>query len=93
MTTELNIRNADRMTAAQLETVRRMMNAPALKWVHTKTLQATVVGGLVVKGRGVAVQLEAPSAKIWGLVLPDGSFQKPKPGRKSIDSVDVVFKL
>lgn len=77
-------------TPEQMATVTRMINAPAGGWIRTKTLKATYLG---VPCDGVAIQLESPKLRIWGLVLPDGSFHKPKPGRKTIDASDVVYKL
>lgn len=79
-----------RATQAQRDTVARMVAAPAAKWQVTKVLGGALLG---VPLDGVAVQIEAPALKVWGVVLPDGTFLKPKPGRKTIDKSDIVHKL
>ena len=90
MTNQIETLIETRATAAQRATVNRMRAAPAMKWVVSKVFTATLLG---VKCEGVAVQIEAPAARMWGVVLPNGEFIKPKPGRKTIDAADIAFKL
>jgi hypothetical protein len=81
---------ATRATDAQRATVARMKSAPAASWVVTKILGGSLLGAPL---DGVAVQIEAPKLGIWGVILPNGDFMKPKPGRKTIDALDIAFKL
>lgn len=79
-----------RATDAQRATVARMKAAPAASWKVTKILGGNLLG---VPLDGVAVQIEAPKLNVWGVVLPNGDFLKPKPGRKTIDAADIAFRL
>lgn len=79
-----------RATQAQRDTVARMSSAPAAKWTVTKVLGGALFG---VPVDGVAVQIEAPALKLWGVILPNGSFMRPKPGRKTIDKADILINL
>lgn len=79
-----------RATQAQRDTVQRMTSAPALKWTVTKVLGGSLFG---VPVDGVAVQIEAPAAKVWGVILPNGTLVKPQPGRKTIDKLDILTHL
>lgn len=81
---------ATRATDAQRATVARMKSAPAASWVVTKILGGSLLGEPL---DGVAVQIEAPKLGVWGVILPNGDFMKPKPGRKTIDALDIAFKL
>lgn len=78
------------MTSEQRTKLNQMLSAPAGGWVHTKTLKAKLLG---IECSGVALQIESPKLRIWGVILPDGTFLKPKPGRKTIDASEIAFKL
>lgn len=79
-----------RCTEAQKSVVDRMLKAPAMAWKISRVLEVTLLG---VKCEGVAVQIEAPKAKIWGVILPNGEFVKPLPGRKTIDLSKIAYKM
>ena len=77
-------------TSDQIATMDRMLKAPAMRWIVSGTMTATLFG---VPCDGIAIRIEAPTAKIWGVILPSGAFLKPKAGRKTIDAMDVAIAL
>lgn len=79
-----------RATDAQRATVARMKSAPAASWVVTSIVGGSLLG---VPLQGVAIQIEEPKLKVWGVVLPNGNFLKPKPGRKTLDASDITIHL
>lgn len=89
MTIEAKLK-AHNMPQAQIDTTLRMLAAPAGGWRATKILGATYLG-VVCDGR--LVQLESRKLGIFGVVMPDGSFIKPKAGRKTISAADIAYKL
>ena len=79
-----------RCTPEQKAVVDRMLAAPAANWRVSKILEVNLLG---VKCEGVAVQIEAPALRIWGVVLPNGEFVKPRPGRKTLDANQIAWKM
>ena len=90
MTTDTQHLLDTRATPNQRATVDRMLAAPAGNWKVTKILGGHLLG---VELEGVAVQIESPTLKVWGVILPNGSFIKPQPGRRTIDKLDIAIHL
>lgn len=78
------------ITAEQQATIDRMLAAPAGGWVRGSTYAGTLLGQPC---ENVAVKLASRKLGVWGVVMPDGSFVKPNPGRKTINVSDIVFAL
>lgn len=75
-------------TQEQLDTVERMMTAPAGDWVLTGTYRLKYFD----TGK-VAIRIESKKFKKWGFIVPSGKLVTPDEGRKTIDSSKVAWQL
>jgi len=76
----------DFATPEQRAKISTLLSAPAMKWKVTKVLRSK----FLFDGR-IAVQIEAKGC--WGVILPSGEMVRPKPGRSSIDNLEIANHL